>query len=176
MMRFSFWWAGLPLWLRYGIAAIFLLVLTVSPVAGTFWPVGWAVGVVLLLYPVCATNHSEPRRLKQAMGVVLFVAAGVMAARLGAELVYRLDLFLDTYGAKPGLNHIDDGSFLKLYAWGVTGTLAAVAGALVTRRRFAWLLAVGTTATHLAIGLSFLAMHHNGALVEYGEWCKLYGP
>lgn len=44
------WWAGLPPLLRYGVAVFFLLVSTVLWFCGRFWPWGWAVGVVLLLF------------------------------------------------------------------------------------------------------------------------------
>ena len=44
------WWAGLPWWLRLIVAQVFLLVSTLLWFAGTFWPWGWAVGVVLLLF------------------------------------------------------------------------------------------------------------------------------
>lgn len=43
-------WADLPPWLRYGIAGIFLLISTVLWFCGRFWPWGWAVGIVLLLF------------------------------------------------------------------------------------------------------------------------------
>lgn len=44
------WWAGLPWWLRVGVAMLFLLASTILWFAGRFWPWGWAVGVVLLLF------------------------------------------------------------------------------------------------------------------------------
>jgi hypothetical protein len=44
------WWAGLPALLRYGVAIGFLLVSTVLWFAGTFWPWGWVVGFVLLVF------------------------------------------------------------------------------------------------------------------------------
>ena len=43
------WWAELPWQLRAGVAVIFLLVSTGLWLAGTFWPWGWMVGIVLLL-------------------------------------------------------------------------------------------------------------------------------
>jgi hypothetical protein len=43
-------WAGLSPWLRFGIAGAFLLLSTVLWFAGRFWPWGWAVGIVLLLF------------------------------------------------------------------------------------------------------------------------------
>jgi hypothetical protein len=44
------WWAGLSPWIRFGIAAAFLLVSTILWLMDTFWPWGWAVGAVLLLF------------------------------------------------------------------------------------------------------------------------------
>jgi hypothetical protein len=44
------WWGGLSPWLRFGVAGFFLLVSTVLWFAGYFWPWGWAVGAVLLLF------------------------------------------------------------------------------------------------------------------------------
>lgn len=44
------WWTGLPWKLRLGIALLFLLISTGLWFAGYFWPWGWAVGVVLLLF------------------------------------------------------------------------------------------------------------------------------
>jgi hypothetical protein len=49
-MRLFEWWAGLPWWLRVGVAVAFLLSSTILLLAGRFWPWGWAVGVVLLLF------------------------------------------------------------------------------------------------------------------------------
>jgi hypothetical protein len=44
------WWAGLPWWLRVGVAGVFLLLSTILWLANRFWPWGWAVGVVLLIF------------------------------------------------------------------------------------------------------------------------------
>jgi len=44
------WFGELPWWLRYGIAGIFILISTVMFIGGTFWPWGWAVGMVLLFF------------------------------------------------------------------------------------------------------------------------------
>ena len=44
------WWTDLPWWLRYGVAVTFLLISTVLYFAGWFWPWGWAVGIVLLMF------------------------------------------------------------------------------------------------------------------------------
>jgi hypothetical protein len=60
LMRILYeWWAGLPWWLRLGVAVGCLLVSTVLLLFGRFWPWGWAVGLVLLLlgFP----NKSERR-------------------------------------------------------------------------------------------------------------------
>lgn len=44
------WWSDLPVWLRYGVAVVFLLVSTgLYFLADLFWPWGWVVGVILLL-------------------------------------------------------------------------------------------------------------------------------
>ncbi len=43
------WWAGLPMWLRVGVALLFLGLSTVLWFLGRFWPWGWAVGGILLL-------------------------------------------------------------------------------------------------------------------------------
>ena len=44
------WWGGLRPAIRLGVSALFLLVSTVLWFCGTFWPWGWAVGGVLLLF------------------------------------------------------------------------------------------------------------------------------
>ena len=44
------WWAGLPWWLRVGVALAFLLASTLLWFADRFWPWGWVVGVVLLIF------------------------------------------------------------------------------------------------------------------------------
>ena len=44
------WWAGLPWYLRTGVAVFFLLVSTVLWFLGRFWPWGWAVGLILLMF------------------------------------------------------------------------------------------------------------------------------
>ena len=44
------WWAGLPWLLRVCVALVFLLISTILWLAGRFWPWGWAIGVVLLLF------------------------------------------------------------------------------------------------------------------------------
>lgn len=49
-MGFLDWWAGLSPWLRYGVAILFLLVSTAMFFAGRFWPWGWGLGTVLLLF------------------------------------------------------------------------------------------------------------------------------
>jgi len=49
-MRFVEMWAGLSPWLRFGVALAFLLVSTGLWLADRFWPWGWAIGIVLLLF------------------------------------------------------------------------------------------------------------------------------
>jgi len=44
------WWSELDWKLRVGVALALLLVSTLLWLAGRFWPWGWAVGVVLLLF------------------------------------------------------------------------------------------------------------------------------
>jgi hypothetical protein len=44
------WWTEAPVWVRVGIASIFLAISTIFLIAGEFWPWGWAVGVVLLIF------------------------------------------------------------------------------------------------------------------------------
>ncbi len=53
------WWAGLPWWLRAGVALLFLFVSTIVWFMGRFWPWGWVVGVVLLLF--CFPSNSEKK-------------------------------------------------------------------------------------------------------------------
>jgi hypothetical protein len=50
-LRFFEWWAGLSPWIRYGVAAAFLLASTlIYFLAGRIWIWGWIVGGVLLLF------------------------------------------------------------------------------------------------------------------------------
>jgi hypothetical protein len=44
------WYTGLPWKLRMAVALTFLLISTVLFFSGYFWPWGWAVGVILLLF------------------------------------------------------------------------------------------------------------------------------
>jgi hypothetical protein len=37
-------------WVRFGVAGLFLLASTALWLAGYFWPWGWAVGAVLLVF------------------------------------------------------------------------------------------------------------------------------
>jgi hypothetical protein len=50
-MKFFEWWGGLPWQLRIGVA---LLILVLSAIHWwifqTFWPWGWAAGIVMLLF------------------------------------------------------------------------------------------------------------------------------
>jgi hypothetical protein len=57
-MMFGLWF-GLPWWLRAGVAGLFLLASTVLWFAGWFWPWGWAIGVVLLVFSF--PNDAEKR-------------------------------------------------------------------------------------------------------------------
>lgn len=52
-------WTGLNWKLRLGIALLFLLISTVAFFAGYFWPWGWAVGGVLLMFSF--PNDAEKR-------------------------------------------------------------------------------------------------------------------
>ena len=52
-------WAGLPWWLRAGVAVSFLLASTILWFAGWIWPWGWGIGVVLLLFSF--PNDAEKR-------------------------------------------------------------------------------------------------------------------
>ncbi len=44
------WWSELPAVLRFGVAVLFLLASTGLWFAGYFWPYGWVVGTVLLIF------------------------------------------------------------------------------------------------------------------------------
>ncbi len=45
------WFTGLPWWLRYGVAILLLLISTgLYFFANRFWPWGWGVGGVMLLF------------------------------------------------------------------------------------------------------------------------------
>ncbi len=49
-MRLFEWWSELgPLW-RYGLPVLLLAISTLLWIGGTFWPWGWAVGGVMLLF------------------------------------------------------------------------------------------------------------------------------
>jgi len=59
-MRFLFeWWGGQSPWIRFGVAGIFLLISTVLFFMGSFWPWGWAVGAVLLVFSF--PNNAQKR-------------------------------------------------------------------------------------------------------------------
>ena len=53
------WWAVLPWLLRAAVALVFLLISTARWFAGTFWPGGWAVGVVLLLFSFPSNSEKK---------------------------------------------------------------------------------------------------------------------
>ena len=44
------WYGALPAWLRFGVALLFIAISTGLLFAGRFWPWGWAVGGVLLVF------------------------------------------------------------------------------------------------------------------------------
>lgn len=44
------WWSDQSPWLRYGVAVLFLAVSTILLLCNTFWPWGWGLGAVLLLF------------------------------------------------------------------------------------------------------------------------------
>lgn len=44
------WWAGLSPLLRFGIAGVFLAISTILWFCDRFWPYGWGVGLVLLMF------------------------------------------------------------------------------------------------------------------------------
>lgn len=44
------WYGGLSPWIRFGVALFFLLVSTVLWLAGVFFPYGWGVGLILLVF------------------------------------------------------------------------------------------------------------------------------
>jgi hypothetical protein len=44
------WWGTLSPWIRFGVAGLFLLASTLVWLGGYFWPWGWAVGGVLLIF------------------------------------------------------------------------------------------------------------------------------
>lgn len=45
------WWAGLSPWIRYGVGVFFLLLSTLLFFGfDRFWPWGWGVGAILLLF------------------------------------------------------------------------------------------------------------------------------
>ena len=53
------WWAGLPWQLRVGVAVFFLLVSTAFWFANRFWPWGWAIGIVLLLFSFPSSSERK---------------------------------------------------------------------------------------------------------------------
>jgi len=56
------WWADLSPWVRYGVAIAFLLVSTILYLGGTFWPWGWAVGAVLLVFAGKSSSEDKGYR------------------------------------------------------------------------------------------------------------------
>jgi len=62
-MRFIQWWYGLPLWLRLGIALLLILISTLLWFcADRFWPWGWAMGVILLLFSGPSSSEKKGYR------------------------------------------------------------------------------------------------------------------
>jgi hypothetical protein len=53
------WWTGLPWKLRLAVAVILLLISTVLFFIGYFWPWGWALGGILLIFSF--PNDAEKR-------------------------------------------------------------------------------------------------------------------
>jgi hypothetical protein len=50
-MRWFFeWYGGLSPWLRFGAALAFLLISTIFLLNDRVWILGWAIGIVLLLF------------------------------------------------------------------------------------------------------------------------------
>jgi hypothetical protein len=54
-MRFLEWWATLGAWVRYPVALLVIIgstigLLTIRVGYGYLWGLGWALGVILLLY------------------------------------------------------------------------------------------------------------------------------
>lgn len=49
-MWFFEWWGGQSPMLRYGIALLFIAISTVLWFVDTFWPWGWGVGLVMLMF------------------------------------------------------------------------------------------------------------------------------
>jgi hypothetical protein len=43
-------YASLPWWLRYGVALLFIAISTILFFAGRFWPWGWGVRLVFLIF------------------------------------------------------------------------------------------------------------------------------
>jgi hypothetical protein len=58
-MRFFELWASLPHLLRFGVASVFLLISTVLWFTGAFWPWGWVVGVVLLIFSFPSASEKK---------------------------------------------------------------------------------------------------------------------
>ncbi len=44
------WWGGLSPWIRFGVALLFLALSTILWFLGYFFPWGWGVGIILLLF------------------------------------------------------------------------------------------------------------------------------
>lgn len=44
------WWLDLSPWWRRGIAGFFILISTAMLLCGTFWRLGWVLGVVLMIF------------------------------------------------------------------------------------------------------------------------------
>ena len=58
-MGFIQWWADLPAWLRYGVSLALIGVSTyLFFFANRFWPWGWALGLVLLIF----SGPSDPEK------------------------------------------------------------------------------------------------------------------
>ena len=53
------WWVGLPWPLRVGVALVCLLISTALWFTGTFWPWGWVIGPVLLLFSFPSNSEKK---------------------------------------------------------------------------------------------------------------------
>jgi len=57
------WFAEIPWWVRLSVALAFILASTIIWFAGYFWPWGWAVGAVLLMFSFPSDSEKKGYRL-----------------------------------------------------------------------------------------------------------------
>jgi hypothetical protein len=112
----------------------------------------------------------------QFAAIALTVVAGLGAAALWSQLIYRLTLFYRDHGGQAGMNHVGDGAFSLAYGVSAVCVVAAIAAAVMFNRRLSRLLACGVAATVVGGCVLFYVMHQTGALIEYEEFVKIYGP